>query len=114
MKKVIFISVITLICFSIYSISNETFLTRYMVHIVGDEEGILRFKAEDALKDKLNDPGSYEFVSFENDVISGIFERNDTNTKYYILNFRSKNGFGAVTLGSSRITTKNGFVMNVE
>lgn len=114
MKKIIIAVLFVFIAFMVYSISNDTFLTKYISYIKNDKESILRFEAEDMLKKKLNDPGSYQFISFSNDAVSGIFEETDSGTKYYILSFRSKNDFGALIINNVRVSVLNGSVTKIE
>ena len=109
----------------------------------------LKEEAENMLKHNLNDPSSYEFVSFEIDtfeiqvarqrlndlktilpkskseiqtemineqmeVLKSKYDFKSTNVNYS-LKYRAKNKFGALVLGSSKVTSDKDFnLINLE
>lgn len=101
MKK---IKIILIVIFSLVVIN---YLGVYLIHLFNKEpQEKLLSDAEEALISSMNDPDSYEFISFDKDYIYSdslrksdekFFkeEKMDPNNDYYLLTFRGNNKMGA-------------------
>lgn len=81
-------------------------------------------KTEDKLTNSMNDPESYEFVSFEEDyVYSDSIRKSDEkfnkeekvnlNYKYHLLTFRGKNEMGALILDEVLVKSSDNVVLEL-
>ncbi|WP_353167916.1 hypothetical protein [Flavobacterium sp.] len=101
MKK---IKIILIVIFSLVVIN---YLGVYLIHLFNKEpQEKLLSDAEEALISSMNDPDSYEFISFDKDYIYSDSlrksdeknfkeEKMDPNNDYYLLTFRGNNKMGA-------------------
>lgn len=117
MKKIIYYLCLIIACLMLIDLVFPRFFSNKL-------EDRLINKAEDKLINSMNDPDSYEFVSFEEDCIySDSIRKSDeefnkemntnSNYNYYLLTYRGKNKLGALILDEVLVKCSDDIVIEL-
>lgn len=80
-----------------------------------DNKSVLIEKIENSIKETMNDPSSFEFISFESNLQKEQEYKdgtgdNSSDARFYDFKFRGKNSYGALVIDQVTVLTDKEFI----